>query len=340
MFNLKINCVHPWLWLLLIPAVALTLFTYFRVAKKYRRTRNRVVSMVMHLLVTVLCVAVLANVTLQYEVYNDQNEIILVVDNSYSTEQQKTSKDEYVKDVVMMTDPNAFKIGIVSFGYDYKLVADLSNDIGAVLDAYNAETQQPDIEATDIAEAVTYAASLFNNKQSAKIIIVSDGFETDDNAMSAVRNAVAEGIKVDTVCLSPNDSKDDVFSVVSCETPDYNVAEEEVFPLKLTVTNSSSKAISAKIALTDNNELASETVAEIKPGTQVVEIKHALVGEGLHTFNFTLTSEAGESATQNNQLYSYMLLNKFDKVLIIEGFAGESTKLKELLADYQVKTDE
>ena len=63
MFNLKINCVHPWLWLLLIPAVALTLFTYFRVAKKYRRTRNRVVSMVMHLLVTVLCVAVLANVT-------------------------------------------------------------------------------------------------------------------------------------------------------------------------------------------------------------------------------------------------------------------------------------
>ena len=270
--------------------------------------------------------------------YNDQNEIILVVDNSYSTEQQKTSKDEYVKDVVMMTDPNAFKIGIVSFGYDYKLVADLSNDIGAVLDAYNAETRQPDIEATDIAEAVTYAASLFNNKQSAKIIIVSDGFETDGNAMSAVRNAVAEGIKVDTVCLSPNDSKDDVFSVVSCETPDYNVAESETFPLKLTVTNSSSKAISAKIALTDNNELASETVAEIKPGTQVVEIKHALVGEGLHTFNFTLTSEAGESATQNNQLYSYMLLNKFDKVLIIEGFAGESTKLKELLADYQVKT--
>ena len=144
MFNFKITCVHPWLWLLLIPAVALTLFTYFRVAKKYRRTRNRVVSMVMHLLVTVLCVSVLANVTLQYEVYNSENEIILVVDNSYSTQQQKEAKDEYVKDVVMMTDPNAFKIGIVSFGYDHKLVAGLSNDIGAVLDAYQAETQQPD----------------------------------------------------------------------------------------------------------------------------------------------------------------------------------------------------
>lgn len=338
MFNFKITCVHPWLWLLLIPAVALTLFTYFRVAKKYRRTRNRVVSMVMHLLVTVLCVSVLANVTLQYEVYNSENEIILVVDNSYSTQQQKEAKDEYVRDVVMMTDPNAFKIGIVSFGYDYKLVAGLSNDIGAVLDAYQAETQQPDIEATDMASAVSYAAGLFSNKQSAKIVVVSDGFETDGNAMSAVRNVVAEGIKVDTVCLSHNDSKDDVFSVVSCETPDYNVAEEEEFPLKLTVTNSSAKTISAKIALSDNGEVASETVAEIKPGTQVVEIKHKLVGEGLHTFNFSLTSDADESATQNNQLYSYMLLNKFDKVLIIEGFAGESAKIEALLSEYKVKT--
>ena len=76
--------------------------------------------------------------------------------------------------------------------------------------------------------------------------------------------------------------------------------------------------------MTDSTKSLSETVAEIKPGTQVVEIKHKLVGEGLHTFNFSLTSDADESATQNNQLYSYMLLNKFDKVLIIEGFAGES----------------
>lgn len=338
MLNLRISCVHPWLWLLLIPAVALALFTYFRTAKKYRRTRNKVVSLVMHLLVTVLCVAVLANLTFDYEVYNSQNEIILVVDNSHSTEQQKNAKDNYVKDVVMMTDPNVFKVGIVSFGYDYKLVADLSNDIDAVLDAYNAESQQTDGEATDMASAITYASTLFNNKQTAKIVLIGDGFETDGNAMSAVRNAVAEGIKVDTVCLKPDNGKNDVFSLVSCETPDYNVAESETFPLKLTVTNSSSRTLSVKITLTDNDEKASETVAEIKPGTQVVELTHTLVGEGLHKLGFSLTSDADEITTQNNQLYSYMMLNKFEKVLIIEGFSGESAKLERLLADYKVKT--
>ena len=338
MFNLKINCVHPWLWLLLIPAVAIALFCHFRVSKKYRRTRNRIVSLTMHLLVTVLCVAVLTNVTLDYEVYNSQNEIILVVDNSYSTDQQKKNRDEFVKDAVMMTDPNVFKVGIVTFGYDYKLVSELSNDIGAVLSAYESAPEQPDAEATNIAQAVGYAASLFTNKQSAKIVLVSDGFETDGNALTAVRNAVAEGIKVDTVCLKPDDGKNDTFSIVSCETPDYNVAENEDFTVKLTVTNSSSQAHSAKITMYDNGEPASETTAEIKPGVQVVEIPHSLVGEGLHTFNFQLTSDTNDSSVQNNSLYSYMLLNKYDKVLIIDGFVDESAKLLELLEGYQVKT--
>ena len=338
MLNLRLECVYPWLWLLLIPAFALTFFLYFRVAKKYRRTRNRIVSLVMHLLVTVLCVAVLVNVTLDYDVYNSQNEIILVVDSSYSTEQQKRVKDDYVKEVVMMTDPHVFKIGIVGFGFDNKLISGLTNDVSAVLDAYNsADRQTEDNEATDIASAVNYASTLFTNKQSAKIVVVSDGFETDGNAMSAVRNAVAEGIRVDTVCLaSPED--DDLLSLVSCETPDYNVAERETFILKLTVNNSSDKTIASDIRLFDNGEEATKISAEIKPGTQVVEMEHALVGEGLHSLSFRLTSNEKEVSEQNNLLYTYMLLNKYDNVLIIEGFAGESTKIVELLEDYEVKT--
>lgn len=338
MFNLKITCVHPWLWLLLIPAVAVTLFSYFRISKKYRRTRNRIVSVVMHLIVTVMCVAVLANVTLEYEVYNSQNEIILVVDSSYSTEQEKRTKDDFVKDVVMMTDPNVFKIGIVGFGYDYKLISGLTSDVSAVLAAYESMTEQPDDEGTNIASAIEYAASLFTHKQAAKILLVSDGMETDNSAMTAVRNAVSEGIKVDTVCLSPNDGKDDAFSLVSCETPDYNVTESEQFSLKLTVTNNSGKALSAKIALYDNDDFVSETAAEIKSGVQTVEIPHSLVGEGLHVFNFRLTSDANDSSMQNNSLYSYMLLNKYNKILIIDGFVDESARLKELLSDYEVKS--
>lgn len=46
MSDFNITFTYPWLLLLLIPAAALVLFAYFRISKKYRRNRNRVLSIV------------------------------------------------------------------------------------------------------------------------------------------------------------------------------------------------------------------------------------------------------------------------------------------------------
>ena len=52
--------ISPWLMLLLIPAVAIALIPHFRLSKKYRRTRNRITSLVLHLLVMFFSISVLA----------------------------------------------------------------------------------------------------------------------------------------------------------------------------------------------------------------------------------------------------------------------------------------
>ena len=46
MTNFRIVFEHPWLLLLLIPAVVLTMLPYFRMNKRYRKTRNRISSIV------------------------------------------------------------------------------------------------------------------------------------------------------------------------------------------------------------------------------------------------------------------------------------------------------
>ena len=61
MSNFRIEFSNPWLLLLLIPAVALALIPYFRIAKRYRRTRNRVISIVLHCLVMLLCISLLGH---------------------------------------------------------------------------------------------------------------------------------------------------------------------------------------------------------------------------------------------------------------------------------------
>ena len=83
MLNLQVNFSCAWLLLLIVPAVLLTLLPYFKLSKKFRKTRNRISSVVLHLTALVLCIFVLSGMTFDYEVHNSENELVLVVDASY-----------------------------------------------------------------------------------------------------------------------------------------------------------------------------------------------------------------------------------------------------------------
>ena len=81
MKNFGLAFAHsPWWLLLLIPAVIFTLIPYFKLSKRYRRTRNRIGSVVLHLVIMLLATLTLAGMQVHYETPNDENEIILLVD--------------------------------------------------------------------------------------------------------------------------------------------------------------------------------------------------------------------------------------------------------------------
>lgn len=82
----------PWLLLLLIPAAALVLFAYFRISKKYRRNRNRVLSTVLGMIMATCGVLLVSGITVNYDEKNRDNEMIVVVDASYSNARKTGGK--------------------------------------------------------------------------------------------------------------------------------------------------------------------------------------------------------------------------------------------------------
>ena len=327
MSNFHINFENPWLLLLLIPAVLVVLFPYFRIAKKYRKTRNRIVSMALHLAVMVLCVCVLGGMTFRYEVPNSENEVILLVDVSDSGYQTESDKNEFVREVIEEGESAGYyRLGIVTFGYGQVYAVELGNDFGDMYDRY-IRSERPNTSGTDIASALRYASRLFTNPEAGKIILLSDGIETDGAASSVIRSIAAEGISVDTVYFPDNRTESEV-QLTGIITPNSNVSIGNAFTLDVSVQ--SSYEGNATITLYDNDVAAEPVEVQLRDGVQTFSVEHTFTLPGMHELWFSIESE-DDTLEQNNVFYSYMYLESYDDILILERTDGESAYLTEML---------
>ena len=335
MTNFSIQFTYPWFLLLLIPALFFSLFPYFRMAKKYRRTRNHIISVVLHTTAMVLCIFVFSGMHFDYQTINSNNEVFLLVDVSYSGRETQEKKNEFVQSV-LDSGNSEYKVGIITFGYGQTYAAELSTNAEKTYESYedSLRDNKPDDSATDIAAAVSFARTHIKHPKTAKLVILSDGIETDGEALAAIKAAAADGIRVDTVSFTDEKEIPDA-QIVGAVMPDYNVsAKSEV---KLGVTVPSSVAQTAQITLRDNDGEEETTEVSLEPGVQTFEIAHTFAEQGLHRLSFDLSFkepvEIEDAVEANNEYSSYLYMEVFDDILIVEGFEGEAEKLQELLKE-------
>ena len=332
MKNLQIQFAYPWLLLLIIPAVLLTLLPYFRLNKRYRRTRNRICSIVLHLTVMLLSIATLAGMVFTYQIPNEQNEIIILVDKSDSEEVSQERRDEFVKSIIDEGNFDDFNIGIVTFGFDQRYVLPLTKDLDDAYTTY-VSAELPDISATNVASALTYAKTLFSNPETGKIILVTDGKETDEEAKQVIRSVSAQGISVD-VAFVPSSYEGADLQIIGVEMPDYHVSVGDECEISINIQSNNEQAI--QIGLFDNGELNGEgdvQTISLEAGLRKVTFKHTFLEEGLHELRFKTILTDEDTVLQNNEYCTYHYLEDFDKLLIIERKQGESEALVAMLAN-------
>lgn len=330
MLGISMHFSRPLLLLLLIPFLAFTVIPYFRLSKKYRKTRNRITSMVLHGLLSTLAVLLLAGCIFVSSKKNPDNELIILVDVSNTENESKDSRDKFVKDLINQCSFDNVKVGVVTFGYDQEYAIELTDEYDGLYEKY-LNAPLPDTSATNIAAAINYAKELFTNYESGKIVVVSDGKETDENSKTVIKGAVASGLKIDTVYV-PSMYDGDETEIVSVEYPEYHINKGEEFTLTLNIkSNFTHNAI---ISLYDNGILdtLSDTPVDIIEGEQQVLFKHTFANDGLHELSFKI-NDLQDVVVENNEYISYMYVESFNKVLILEQNIGESNLLRNVLTE-------
>lgn len=342
----SIEFTYPYLLLVAIPLIGLSLIPYFKVSKKYRKTRNRIVSLVLHCLTIVLVTIALSGVTFVTSISNTANELILVVDMSDTQNETADNRNDFIRGVLRESIYRNFTVGVVTFGLDQVYAVPLTTNINSVYDGY-LKAELPDTSATDIESALEYARGLFNHPESGKILLITDGKETDGNVISssAAGSIIAQGTKLDTVFVS-SDYKQDEYQLLSVDTPSVQIKKGVEYTIDVNVFSNKEGAV--RINLYDNgehvavgseNDKTYEYAANLSVGTQVIPITYMFQEKGMHELKVELVPAADNGASDefesNNTYYTYLDI-KVSSVLVIETFDGNSEALKDVLNDTEM----
>ncbi len=341
MENFKVQfSVSPWLLLLIIPFLALTFFLYFRMEKRYRKSKNRILSMILHTIVSVLCVILLSGMFFSWETPNVENELCILVDASYSEQQAGSRVNSFVKEILDSNNGRS-NIAIVTFGFDQKIALEMDDHNPEKAYQTYLDAEKPDTSATDIAAALKFVydpatgksggesgKTIFEYPESARILLISDGLETDEDALGVAKRISMEGIHIDTSFFPSSSVAPDVW-ITSVTQPDRKFSLGDPFEYSLDLRSNFEGSVS--LALYDNDALVYEKPdTPLSLGEQTVLIPHSFTTPGHHELRFTISGE-GDSLTNNNVYYSYYDLEEHSKLLIIEKYADESEEIVDIL---------
>ncbi|MDE7463669.1 MAG: VWA domain-containing protein, partial [Clostridiales bacterium] len=321
---MSVSFDNPWLLFVLIPAVGLALIPYFRVPKQHRNTRNRVISLVLHCVILLLAVFALAGLSFTFTQVSLKKDVILLVDASDSATTSKEEMDEFIGSVLDEVDSD-HRVGIVTFGGDCIYSAEMSSDPKDVKEQYSEQKQTPVGDATDISSALKYARSILSSPEDGRIIILSDGRQTDNNAVATVKALSEEGVRIDTVYF-PSSGKSVEAQISNVEVQAAGGSADII------VTVDSTVAQRTELRLYDGDTLVEERSEALSGGTDIFSFGYSVIDSRMHVVRVEIEPER-DTLTKNNTHYAYVNVNASSKVLLVDGSGNGATDLMNLIGD-------
>jgi Ca-activated chloride channel homolog len=331
--NISISFVYPWLLFVVIPLVLLAIWPYFKLPVKYRKSRNRITSMVFHLIIIVLLTIVLSGMKVHNNYVSRKSDIIILIDQSASQMDNQDAINTFLNSVAEQL-PDDYRIGIMEFGKDTIYSAQMSRNEAAALVNYRNNSMRADGSATNIEQALIFAQSQLDNIHNGRIILVSDGRQTDGNALIAAKSLANSGTRVDVKLIQPKHYQMDA-QITRLVTPQKTQRGANTL---MTVVIDSDTTGMAELNMSYTNDsgiIVHDTHAiMLTPGTLTYNFEHVFVDYGLNEIKVELdTLSTPDSIPQNNVYYGFVLITDeaSQGILIIEGDLNDGQVLETII---------
>lgn len=290
----NISFDNPYLLIIGLVLLVLLFISFFVSIKKESFNFHNVGSLVLHAVIIVLVSLCLAGMKLERVV--TETNVYVMADVSYSSIDNYEKIDEYIEDLKDNLPRNS-KLGVVAFGKDHEILVELGSDLVSV------KNTKVDTSETNIFDALNFTASLFNDNVIKRIVLITDGYDTNNQVISGLADDLeSKEIFIDAIYLDNNLKPDDKeIQISDVRFDDKAYVDSESLVDIVIESNTASKAV---VRLYKDDLLFSETVEALNEGMNTVTMKTDTESEGSFTYKAELSDYTEDNEVYDNSKYN------------------------------------
>lgn len=316
---MSIEFMKP-IWLVLIPAALLYILWTAKNKMHFRFQRN--LFSLLRILVSCLLILAMAGPTITREA--KLTTTIFAVDCSSSTEGEKRKMEAFLKQAQENREKTDW-MGIVCFGR--KAVLEQAPSAEEMVSGDFLSYVEKD--ATNIESALQMSDAIFSPNTKRRIVLVSDGIQTEGDLLQAGKY------------LKGRQTSVDVFPLLAEEKPEVQLSKMELPKVvnkntdyDITLDIASNLDVSGQVRLYKGNTMIADEKVQLIDGTNHIVFTDRTQQGGDVTYRAEIIADT-DTISRNNQVYAYCYITDVPQVLLLE--KEESGALwKEILQNTQV----
>lgn len=317
-----------WLWLLvLLPLLWLPIF--------WQRQKLVLTSAVLlRSLAAVLVVAALAGLSRQTILAEHRLALVAALDVSDSISPEGRAWTQEYLTRLMKTLEAEDEFAALSFAADTNLLIPPGppNEVTLPVDATKAAPEGQG-GGTNIARALERSLSLFPEEAEKRLLLITDGNETNGMARQHIALARQMGVKIFPV-IPPSGQHPEV-SLEKFIVPPL-VREGSAFALRLVVRNGNEKPVRGSAVVMANDQTLTRQEVNLDPGLSVLEVPAQILQRGNYLLRATVNATPDTIEGNNRQNASLAVAGKIRSLVITD---NQKTHLVRALQMKEVETE-